>query len=55
MLKEVYKKADYLFKEFQYLTSTCVMDVWERRMVNFALVICLQMHSCYPLNPGVYW
>ena len=34
----VRKKVEYVYREYEFLTATCVMDVWERRMVNLTLV-----------------
>ena len=31
-------KVDHVYREYEFLTAICVMDVWERRMVNFTLV-----------------
>ncbi len=31
-------KVEYIYREYEFLTATCVMDVWERRMVNLTLV-----------------
>ena len=38
LCENVRNKVKYVYREYEFLTATCVMDVWERRMVNLTLV-----------------
>ena len=38
LFERLCNKVEYIYREYEFLTATCVMDVWERRMVNLTLV-----------------
>jgi hypothetical protein len=38
MFESICSKVEHIYREYEFLTAVCVMDVWERRMVNFTLV-----------------
>lgn len=48
--QNIRRKFESMKRDYEFLTCTCIMDAWERRIVNLTLVSVLGFDNVHPCS-----